>query len=506
MSSSTQGELELQLRTIITAKFPSFIFIRDTSSANVAQLTLRQVSSEQLSSSRPVFAFVDCIACFTQRLLFDSILYDLLDCCSESDADAKRAVLTNKKNDIIDDFLHNIRALFPNAKLTTTLDEKDDPLKIILVLEHAERLKETLPRLIHPLSRLQELTELNIATIFISEDAWDSITPTPGTLVDPYIIEIDKSNREDTIKRICAIFPTDTEDAVSMYNSSLEPLFRHFVEAVFDVCSPFVSDPIELAYIVAARWPGFVSPVLEDWKHLEEGPFVGPSEAARIQLLRIFNPTLMNAVENLYPRSMERTEWSTANSFPMGFGLDDLRRAQLPSVSDPSIDATSSVSKLPVLSMFILMASFLASYNPAKTDYRMFGRSSDEKSRRRRKGGGTRKTKSGAIAKVSQRLVGPMSFSYDRLVAILGSLLREYDDEIGKKLDDVSELKVEVDVYRVQTSASIRELVSMHLLHRATAQEKLEGVSFRCGIGYDQALLVARRLEIPLNELMWEPN
>ena len=46
----------------------------------------------------------------------------------------------------------------------------------------------------------------------------------------------------------------------------------------------------------------------------------------------------------------------------------------------------------------------------------------------------------------------------------------------------------------------------MHLLHRATAQEKLEGLSFRCGIVYDQALLIARRLGIPLNELMWEPN
>lgn len=51
-----------------------------------------------------------------------------------------------------------------------------------------------------------------------------------------------------------------------------------------------------------------------------------------------------------------------------------------------------------------------------------------------------------------------MSFSYDRLIAILGSLLREYDDLFGRKVEDVSELKVETDVYRVQTSATVSNL------------------------------------------------
>lgn len=51
-----------------------------------------------------------------------------------------------------------------------------------------------------------------------------------------------------------------------------------------------------------------------------------------------------------------------------------------------------------------------------------------------------------------------MSFSYDRLIAILGSLLREYDDLFGRKVEDVSELKVETDVYRVQTSATVGNL------------------------------------------------
>lgn len=196
------------------------------------------------------------------------------------------------------------------------------------------------------------------------------------------------------------LFPKESEDSISMHNPSLQPLFHHFVEAVYDVCSPFVSDPTELNYIVAVRWPGFVSPILEAWKQRGQGPFVGPSEDVRIRLTRLFNPTLMNAVDSLYPRSMERTEWAATNSLPAGFDVGDLRNAQLPAATEPPIDVPSSISKLSVLSMFILLASFLASYNPAKTDYRMFGRGVDEKSRRKRKGGGTRKTKAGAVAKV----------------------------------------------------------------------------------------------------------
>jgi len=43
------------------------------------------------------------------------------------------------------------------------------------------------------------------------------------------------------------------------------------------------------------------------------------------------------------------------------------------------------------MSKFILVAAFLASTNPAKTDLRMFGRGLDERKKKRRKGGGPRK-------------------------------------------------------------------------------------------------------------------
>ena len=53
---------------------------------------------------------------------------------------------------------------------------------------------------------------------------------------------------------------------------------------------------------------------------------------------------------------------------------------------------------LPRMAKFILVAAFLASTNPAKSDLRMFGRGPDERKKRRKKGGAVRKLgKSGAV-------------------------------------------------------------------------------------------------------------
>ena len=156
--SSTQDDLGQQLTTALLAKFPSFIFIRDTSAASVAHSTLQRIVSEQASV---YFAFVDCIACFTQRILFDSILYGVLDRLPDPDVSSKRAFLSEQKNENVDDFLHNTRALFANVDLSSAKGTPGDMLKIAVVLERAERLKETLPRLVHPLSRLQELVRFD---------------------------------------------------------------------------------------------------------------------------------------------------------------------------------------------------------------------------------------------------------------------------------------------------------------------------------------------------------
>ena len=50
------------------------------------------------------------------------------------------------------------------------------------------------------------------------------------------------------------------------------------------------------------------------------------------------------------------------------------------------------------------------------------------------------------------------------------------------------------------------ELASMHLLHRTSPPDRLEmSPTFKCGIGYDTALLLAKGIGIKLNDLIWDP-
>lgn len=55
-------------------------------------------------------------------------------------------------------------------------------------------------------------------------------------------------------------------------------------------------------------------------------------------------------------------------------------------------------------------------------------------------------------------MLGPTAFPYDRLVAILGALMMEYDDHVDKPglFIDASGVDAENGVYRIQTAAVVR--------------------------------------------------
>lgn len=189
------------------------------------------------------------------------------------------------------------------------------------------------------------------------------------------------------------------------YHPELKQLYIHFLDTLYSICSPFTTDPDELAYIAAARWPGFVKPLLDGRRQLLEA---GHSEdevgfqvdlEPRLQLIRLFNPTMTDALKSLYPRHMSALEWARTNMPPEDILTQDQARSR-----SKASQANNSESLNPYLSQslsrmakFILVAAFLASTNPAKSDLRMFGRGPDERKKRRRGGTVRRMGKSGAV-------------------------------------------------------------------------------------------------------------
>ena len=71
--------------------------------------------------------------------------------------------------------------------------------------------------------------------------------------------------------------------------------------------------------------------------------------------------------------------------------------------------------ELPRMSKYLVIAAFLASYNPSKLDSRFFTRTGDNKK--------AKLDKKSVTAKKRQQLIGPRAFPIQRMLAIFFSIM-----------------------------------------------------------------------------------
>ncbi|EKM53224.1 uncharacterized protein PHACADRAFT_124702 [Phanerochaete carnosa HHB-10118-sp] len=507
-------EAASQLLVLVSAHPPPFIYVHDPSTPRVATSTINSMlhNLKKEPGLNVAFAHINSITCFTPRLLYDTVLNALAGwsptwergCANWS---GPLEGTGQRFNESFDGFTHGLRAINDAVGQGKVAAEP----RLVLVFENAERLKETMPDILAPLARLAELSRIVITTIFVSEVRWEHIRPSLGAAPDPYYVDIPHPEKH-------------MHNGLDPY--TYHPIFRslyvHFAATVHGVCAVFTTDLDDLAYIAAATWPAFIRPVIDEYRRIDilqipegntiekevEDSLALPPEDARIRLTRLFTPSITAALEALYPRHTNAAAWATANVPPADLLLVPPHQVP-PLVSRPSEDYDTErvMRQLPRMAKFILVASYLASTNPSSTDMRMFGRGPDERAKRRRKGGSPRKTSAKASA-IPQRLLGPMPFPLDRMIAILGVLLEENDTDTRRPAPEYSVPgeHTEVEISRTATYAQVMELASMHLLHRTSPAERLEmSPMYKSGIGYDAALLLAKDVGIKLNDLAWDP-
>lgn len=81
------------------------------------------------------------------------------------------------------------------------------------------------------------------------------------------------------------------------YHPALKTRYAHLLVMLYSICSPFMRELQELAYIAAACWFGFVQPVRDDFRRPRRQRR-GRRDAAphredmRIRLVRLFTPSL----------------------------------------------------------------------------------------------------------------------------------------------------------------------------------------------------------------------
>lgn len=134
-------------------------------------------------------------------------------------------------------------------------------------------------------------------------------------------------------------------------------------------------------------------------------------------------------------------------------------------------------SELPNFTKFILVAAYLASYNPPRIDLILF--TNEKKTKNRRLISST--------GKVNQSLLGPRSFPLERLRAILKNI---YDDSVI----------INTSNFLTQISS----LVSMNLLLRASSYDNLDSLKYRVNVTFDFICQVSRDVDIDIKKYLYE--
>lgn len=183
-----------EIVSLISAYPPPFIFVHDPHTSRLLSSSLQDALSnlQNTCAIQPLnmklrCAFVDAITCFTPRLLYDTVLNALAGWSSEwnegcSNWTGPHGVHGQRFNESFDAFTHGLRALRTSlasegqenvvngkgkSKAPDTLhaDASITDMRLVIVIERAERLKESMPELLVPLTRLAELVRVVNSTI-----------------------------------------------------------------------------------------------------------------------------------------------------------------------------------------------------------------------------------------------------------------------------------------------------------------------------------------------------
>ncbi|WRT66411.1 uncharacterized protein IL334_003367 [Kwoniella shivajii] len=402
-----------------------------------------------------------------------------------------------------------------------------DEEQVIIMITKAERLRLVLGNGWSIITRLAELTGVPITVVLCSSSPWDHVRPIRGDAFEPVHIYLPPPSKEEILSELLPC--------------SRHPLWPRFLDLLLSTILPICSPPTsEIHYISMSLWPIYTAnlPPHSSMNHLNLSypkSSVNPPRELDITIKLLtdlkhqLSLSLAASIENLLPRLT---------------GTHEFKNALLPRVRSTRTLPKPPSMELSLVEKFLLIAGYAGSYNPPKSDIRLFGRGAGEHGKRK-KGGGTRRAGYGRtrIGKVPQRLLGPKPFPIDRLLSLFSSLYAEHasrpedlqaalggessseEDEFDW-LPTVAEQAAKVEKKRKRESERekqwdenvdelamstklwglIPQLESQGLMKRISPSDRLDNIMLRCEIDYETAKSIAKELKITLDEYLYEAS
>uniref|UniRef100_A0A8C7X2H1 Origin recognition complex subunit 5 n=1 Tax=Oryzias sinensis TaxID=183150 RepID=A0A8C7X2H1_9TELE len=367
-------------------------------------------------------ATLSCVECVSVALLFEQVLRSFFGCDVAS---------LLPRSPSLTDFVRIYRQQSP-ARQTR-----------YIVMEKAELLRDADANLLPALLRLQELVEDNVTVILLSEIVWDTFRPNTGCF-EPLLLHFPDYSKVE-LQQILS------QDRHPSYSAELYSFYVSILLGVFySVCR----DLRELRHLAALNFSKFCEP-------LAEGKV---KETDTHKLWKNIEPHLKKAMQTVYLREVSSLQW------------EQMQQMEEETGALKGLSAHTHV-ELPFYSKFLLIAAYLASYNPARTDKRFFLKHH----------GKIKKTNFlKKNEKTTNHLLGPKPFPLDRLLAIFYSVV---DGRVAPTASIFSQ---------------ISSLVTLQLLAQVSHDDQLDSPKYKCAVSLEFICNISRTVNFDIMKYLYD--
>ncbi|OQR77152.1 origin recognition complex subunit 5-like [Tropilaelaps mercedesae] len=347
---------------------------------------VKNILSAAVSSKNPDFssryAWLNCVELFQVRSVFSSI-FDQLSVGALNSFDQ---ISMLNSYDSPADFLRHLIPHLPSEN------------RLYIVFDNAQRLRDLDSNLLSIFLRLQELADRIVCCVFISTVPLSHFHTSSG-ICTPHEVHFPHYTQDELCKVLLEYCPIGHSTK----------FYEHYLNLMLSVFKNANANVRELMHIASANFLHYTAPLSEN-STSDENPF---------KLWRNIEPHLKAALNGLYLREVDISGFG----FPQGIVVKKMNNKQ--------------IIELPLYSKFLLIAAYLASYNPPSTDRKFFIKNNG---RERKKSFQTRRNKP------NYHLLGPRPFPLNRLLAIFHAIVHVMDATVAPTtvlLSQVTTLAVE---------------------------------------------------------------
>lgn len=396
------------------------IFVYGHSSTGKTYLVRKIMEKLQLKH-----AYVNAVSAYTTRILFEAIMNQIT------------GTAPSPENDFANHASCDSMYEFLRALSSEVSEDLDSPSAVYIVIDNAERLRDLDPTVMAAFLRLQELSRKHVCVLLISEIVWEKFRCGTG-FCEPYFVHFPQYTQDELVKILCNYRP----------GGCTEELYTKFLHLLLSVFYVMTCNLRELQYAAKVNFNKFCNPIVEG----------SASEKDIHKLWRNVEPHMKKSLQSVYLREVSSSQWERMEA------IED----------EPLQDIASSrksLVELPFYSKFLLLAAYMASYNPPSTDRKFFVKNQ----------GKTRKKRaSSAKQKPNNHILGPKMFPLSRMLAIFYAVV---DESVAPSS---------------MIFAQIKTLVSLRLLAQVTADDQLSGPKYKCLVGLDFIRGVARTVNFDI--------